>query len=142
MSSEEHPFRDPEKFPSHESGHEDEPDITYPEGGLAAWIVAIGSWCSMAAGLGLVNSVGVFAASLSTTVLSSSSVSAISWIFGIYVFVSYFCGLMIGPIFDARGPRVLLVVGSVCTLVGIFTFGVCTGASTFLPRFSFALQSI
>ena len=129
ISSEEHPFRDPEKSSSPEPGHGDGLEITYPEGGLAAWTVAIGSWCSMTAGLGLVNSVGVFEAALSTGLLSSYSASAIGWIFGLYVFLSYFCGMMIGPVFDARGPRVLLVTGSACTLVGIFALGICTGAS-------------
>jgi len=44
--------------------NQDDSEISYPEGGRAAWIVAIGSWCSMTAGLGIVNSVGVFQAYL------------------------------------------------------------------------------
>ncbi|TAQ91587.1 hypothetical protein B7494_g100 [Chlorociboria aeruginascens] len=111
-------------------------EITYPEGGLAAWTVAIGSWCAMTAALGLVNSLGVFQAYVSTILLPSSSANAIGWIFGLYVFVSYFCGLLIGPIFDARGPRVLLVAGTICTLVGIFTLSVCTEYYQFILALS------
>jgi hypothetical protein len=104
-----------------------EPEFTYPEGGLAAWTVATGCWCSMTAGLGLINSVGVLEAYVSTTMLPSSSSNAIGWMFGIYVFVSYFCGVQIGPIFDVRGPRELMIVGSICSVVGIFTLSLCTG---------------
>ncbi|GIC86316.1 uncharacterized protein Aud_002684 [Aspergillus udagawae] len=67
--------------------------ISYPEGGIAAWTVALGSWCCMTAGLGVVNSVGVLEAYVSTTLLADTSADSTGWIFGIYVFVSYFCGL-------------------------------------------------
>jgi hypothetical protein len=105
---------------------QDELPITYPEGGIAAWTVALGSWCSMAAGLGIINSTGVFQAYVSNTILASSSPNDIGWLFGIYVFVSYFCGVQIGPIFDARGPRELMLIGAVCLLVGTFALGQCT----------------
>lgn len=101
--------------------------FSYPEGGVAAWMVALGSWCSMTAGLGMVNSVGVLEAYVSTNILTSSSTNATGWIFGIYVFVSYFCGLQIGPIFDAKGPRGLILIGSIFLLIGTFTLGLCTG---------------
>jgi MFS family permease len=101
--------------------------ISYPEGGIAAWTVALGSWCCMTAGLGVVNSVGVLEAYVSTTLLADTSADSTGWIFGIYVFVSYFCGLQVGPIFDARGPRELILIGSVFLLVGTFTLGLCTG---------------
>lgn len=101
--------------------------ISYPEGGVAAWTVALGSWCSMTAGLGMVNSVGVLEAYVSTNILASSSANTTGWIFGIYVFVSYFCGVQIGPIFDARGPRGLMLIGSVFLLIGTFTLGLCNG---------------
>lgn len=116
------------------SGDDSEDEITYPEGGVAAWTVAVGSWCSMTAGLGIVNSTGVFEAYVSNTILSSSSANAVGWIFGIYVFVSYFCGIQIGPVFDARGPRELILIGTICLLVGTFTLGQCT--SELLSKFS------
>ncbi|KAI6304077.1 hypothetical protein MCOR31_007890 [Pyricularia oryzae] len=64
--------------------------IDYPESGLKAWLVVLGSWCAMMAGLGIVNSTGIFEAYVSNTVLSSSSTNAVGWLLGIYVFVSYF----------------------------------------------------
>ncbi|RAL10326.1 MFS general substrate transporter [Aspergillus homomorphus CBS 101889] len=111
-------------------------EFTYPEGGFAAWTVAIGCWCSMTAGLGLVNSVGFLEAYVSYNMLPSSSPSAIGWIFGTYDFPSYFCGVQIGPIFDARGPRELMILGSVCSLVGIFCLGLCTEYYQFILSLS------
>lgn len=119
----------PEEFFTTELG-ENEPAVyatSYPEGGRDAWMVAIGSWCSMTAALGMVNSVGVLEAYVSTNILTSSSTDSTGWIFGIYVFVSYFCGVQVGPIFDARGPRELMLIGTVFLLVGTFTLGLCTG---------------
>ncbi|KAF7344760.1 MFS general substrate transporter [Mycena venus] len=110
----------------HEIDEENVNLVTYPEGGLAAWSVAVGSWCSMMAGLGLVNSVGVFEAYMSTILLPSYSADAIGWIFGLYVFISYFCGVQIGPIFDARGPRELMFVGSICLVSSAFALSYCT----------------
>ncbi|KAJ6477837.1 putative monocarboxylate transporter [Mycena vitilis] len=110
--------------------------ITYPEGGFAAWSVAVGSWCSMMAGLGLVNSVGVFQAYVSTTVLRTYSPDAIGWIFGLYVFVSNFCGVQIGPIFDTRGPRELMFAGSICLVASTFALSCCTKYWHFILAFS------
>lgn len=32
----------------------------YPEGGLEAWLVVLGSWCAMTAGMGLLNTIGTY----------------------------------------------------------------------------------
>jgi hypothetical protein len=103
-----------------------EVDITYPEGGIAAWTVVLGSWCAMTAGFGIVNSTGVLQAYISNTILTSSSPNAVGWIFGIYIFVSYIFSVPIGPIFDARGPKELIFIGGICLLVGTFMLGQCT----------------
>ncbi|TLD11710.1 hypothetical protein PspLS_11796 [Pyricularia sp. CBS 133598] len=83
--------------------------IDYPEGGLEAWLVVLGSWCAMTAGLGIVNSTGIFEAYVSNTVLSDTSTNAVGWLIGIYVFVSYFGSIQVGPLFDAVGPRGLMI---------------------------------
>lgn len=108
-----------------------EADITYPEGGRAAWLVVLGAWCSLTASYGLYNTVGVFEASISRDILPDVSKSNVGWIFGIYAFVTYFCGVQIGPTFDAKGPRELLIAGSICTLVAIFALSTCTGGRYF-----------
>ena len=109
---------------------------TYPEGGLRAYLVVFGSFCAMTAGFGLINAVGVFQAYLSTNQLAGYSSGTIGWIFGIYIFLAFFCGAQIGPIFDAKGPRWLVFVGSILLVGGMF--GVAESKSTSLLQYMLA----
>lgn len=101
--------------------------IDYPEGGRDAWLVVFGAFCGLAASLGLYNTVGVFEAVVSKDMLPNVSSSTTGWIFSVYAFVNWVCGMQIGPTFDAMGPRALILAGTVCTLIGIFSFSVCKG---------------
>lgn len=112
----------------------DEEGNTYPEGGARAWIVTFGCYCGMFAAFGVMNTIGIFNSYISTHQLKEYDESTISWIFSIYIFLVFFCGLQIGPIFDARGPRMLMIVGSGFLVTSIFTLGVCTGRSFPLVR--------
>ena len=105
-------------------------EATYPEGGLRAYSVVFGSFCGMVAAFGLMNTVGTFQAYLSTHQLAHYSPSSIGWIFSLYVFLAFFCGIQIGPVFDAKGPRWLVVAGTMCLIVGVI--GVAESAGTFL----------
>ncbi|RAL02643.1 MFS general substrate transporter [Aspergillus ibericus CBS 121593] len=108
------------------NSHSADTKITYPEGGRDAWLVVLGAWCGLTASLGIYNTVGVFEAVISNVVLPNDSPSTLGWIFSVYAFVNWVCGVQIGPTFDAMGPRALIVAGTICTLVGIFTLSVCT----------------
>lgn len=101
-------------------------EVLYPEGGLSAWLVVLGSFCGMIASLGVMNSVGIFQAYLTSHQLSGYNESTISWIFSVYSFLSFFCGVQIGPVFDTYGPRFLVLAGSLCLLLSMFLLGVCT----------------
>jgi len=114
---------------------DDEEPTSYPEGGPAAWLVTAGSFCAMICGMGLVNSVGMFQALVSSSVLPEYSSQAIGWITGVFVFVSYFCGVQIGPVFDAYGPRGLMALGTVCVVGGIFATAECTEYYQFVLAF-------
>jgi len=92
---------------------------TYPEGGIAAWLVVFGSFTGMVASFGILNSVGTFQAYLSTHQLVNHSPASIGWIFSIFAFLTFFCGVQIGPVFDAKGPRWLVAAGSVLLFVGL-----------------------
>ena len=107
---------------------------TYPEGGLRAWLVTFGSFCAMFAGFGVLNTIGVFQAYLQDNQLRHLNESQVSWIFSLYAFLTFFCGLQIGPIFDAKGPRLLILTGSVLLVISIMLVGLCTG----MPRGSMA----
>ena len=100
---------------------------SYPEGGLRAWLVVLGSFSGMTASFGLMNTVGTFQVYLSTHQLASYSPSAIGWIFSLYVFLSFFCGVQIGPVFDAKGPRWIVVLGTICLLAGMVGVACSTG---------------
>jgi MFS family permease len=99
---------------------------SYPEGGLAGWGCVLGSFMGLVAALGMMNSVGVFHSYLAENQLEGFSESTISWIFSMYIFLSFFCGLQIGPIFDAHGPRWLVFAGSILLCLSMFLLGICT----------------
>lgn len=72
------------------------------------------------------NTLGVFQAYLSTHQLSMYEESEISWIFSVYSFLSFFGGVQVGPIFDAKGPRLLVFLGSVLLVASTLLLSVCT----------------
>ncbi|KAJ5287671.1 hypothetical protein N7478_003357 [Penicillium angulare] len=98
----------------------------YPEGGKEAWLVVLGSFLGLFGSLGLVNTIGTFQAYISSHQLKDYSSGDIGWIFGMYAFLVFFCGVQIGPIFDARGPRMLVLAGSICEMAFIILLGFCT----------------
>ena len=105
-------------------------ETTYPEGGLRAYSVVFGSFCGMLAAFGLLNTIGVYQTYISTHQLSSYSDSAIGWIFGICIFLAFFCGIQIGPVFDAKGPRLLILSGSICLVGAVMGVAESTSKST------------
>ena len=105
----------------------DDDKVTYPEGGRDGWLVVLGAFCGLTASLGIYNTSGVFSAVIAETILPEESPSTLGWIFSVYAFVNWVCGVQVGPTFDAIGPRALLIAGTICTTVGIFTLSVCTG---------------
>jgi MFS family permease len=104
----------------------DNDEVTYPEGGLAAWLVVLGSFAGLVAALGMMNTVGIYHAYIAEHQLRDYSESTVSWIFSMYVFLSFFCGLQIGPIFDAHGPKLLVIAGSILLCASNFLLGSCT----------------
>ncbi len=106
-------------------------EVTYPEGGRDAWLVVLGAWCGLAASLGVYNTAGVFEVVISKVILPKESPSTLGWIFSTYAFVNWVCGAQVGPTFDAMGPRALIIAGTICTLVGIFSLSICTGEISF-----------
>ncbi|QIW97035.1 hypothetical protein AMS68_002553 [Peltaster fructicola] len=119
--------------PTPTSVDKDAPD--YPEGGRQAWLVVLGSFASMTAGFGYMNSIGVYQAYLASNQLSTYSEGSIGWIFSMYVFLSFFCGVQIGPVFDSHGPKWLIAAGSACLLASIFLLSICTQYWHFMLAF-------
>ncbi|KAF2196345.1 MFS general substrate transporter [Delitschia confertaspora ATCC 74209] len=103
-----------------------EDETSYPEGGLQAWLVVLGSFCASVVAFGMMNTVGVFQSYLGENQLKEYNESTIGWIFSVYVFLAFFCGIQIGPIFDAKGPRMLILAGSILTCASMLLLGLCT----------------
>ncbi|EEP83026.1 predicted protein [Uncinocarpus reesii 1704] len=100
-------------------------EASEPKARLEASLVVFGSFCTVMAGLGLMNSVGVYQAWISTHQLDTVGEGKIGWIFGVYNFMALFCGIQIGPIFDKRGPRMLTYVGSIMLLLALVLLSFC-----------------
>ncbi|EGD98213.1 hypothetical protein TESG_05595 [Trichophyton tonsurans CBS 112818] len=98
----------------------------YPEGGLEAYLVVFGCFLCLFGSFGLVNTIGTFQAYLSENQLKDYNQSTISWIFGVFSFPIFFGGLQIGPIFDAKGPKGLVLVGSTLVIGSLIALGFCT----------------
>ncbi|UPX16734.1 uncharacterized protein EKO05_0007121 [Ascochyta rabiei] len=117
------------------SGPNDEEEIFYPEGGLEAWLAVMGSFCGMLSCYGYMNSISTYQAYLSTHQLRDYSDSSTGWIFSIYISLTFLCRIFVGPMFDAQGSRVLVLVGSALMMLSIMLMGVCTEYYQFLIVF-------
>lgn len=104
----------------------DDDGDTYPEGGPQAWLVVVGSWMALFGSLGLLNTIGTFQAYISKHQLADYSDGTVGWIFGVYACLVFFCGVQIGPIFDAKGPRFLIMGGSILTIAALVSLPFCT----------------
>lgn len=100
-------------------------EVRYPEGGREGWLCVLGSFTGLVAALGMMNSLGVYHGYLIEHQLRDYSESTVSWIFSVYIFLSFFCGLQIGPVFDAHGPKLLVLSGSILICLSMFLLGIC-----------------
>lgn len=127
------PLRDPaaDDTPTSEdiTENDSDDDREYPEGGAKAWFVVFGSWCALFASLGVMNSLGTFQAYISANQLAAYDDGTIGWIFSIYTFLAWFCGIYIGPLFDKYGPKWLVLAGSICLVGNMMLLGLCKGES-------------
>ncbi|KAF4568336.1 hypothetical protein EYR40_010261 [Pleurotus pulmonarius] len=97
-------------------------DGDYPEGGLQAWLVVFGSFLVYFSSFGIINSFGTFQEFYVREYLSSYSPTAIAFIGSLQITLLYVMGIIIGPIFDAKGFKYLYpigAVGSVASLVAL-----------------------
>ena len=101
-------------------------EVYYPEGGLQAWLVVLGSWCGLLASIGMTNIMGSFQNYISENQLSDYNESTIGWIFSLYAFLAFFCGIYVGPFSDKYGPRWSIFAGSMCVIMDMMLLGFCT----------------
>ncbi|EEH11688.1 monocarboxylate permease-like protein [Histoplasma capsulatum G186AR] len=96
---------------SHEGDSENcvdsKPNDFYPDGGVRAWAVAIGTAGVMFCTFGLANAFGVLQEYYASHQLSSASQSAISWIGSLQICALFSGALVGGPLFDRYGAKVI-----------------------------------
>lgn len=105
-------------------------ETEYPDGGVEAWTVVVGAWCAMIPSMGLLNTLAVLEAWLTEHQLKDVPKTKTAWIFSCYAFFLYFCGAQVGPVFDARDVRWLIVPGSVGIVVSLLLLSFSQGRST------------
>ncbi|EDN07412.1 monocarboxylate permease-like protein [Histoplasma capsulatum] len=83
------------------------PNDSYPDGGVRAWAVAIGTSGILCTTFGLANAFGVLQEYYASHQLSSTSQSAISWIGSLQICALFSGALVGGPLFDRYGAKVI-----------------------------------
>jgi len=102
--------------------HEDE---SYPDGGLRAWLVVLGSFSLLFATFGFQTSVGLFQLHWSLNQLKEYSPSQIAWIPSVFIFLSLALSIQTGAIFDRYGARYILMAGSIGYTATFFLLARC-----------------
>ena len=101
-------------------------DETYPDGGLRAWLVVLGSFFLLFVTFGFQASVGLFQLHWSLNQLSDSSPNRIAWIPSVFIFLSLALSIQTGAIFDRYGARYIILFGSVGYLLTFILLAQCT----------------
>ncbi|EJD00088.1 MFS general substrate transporter [Fomitiporia mediterranea MF3/22] len=97
-------------------------DAEFPEGGFRAWMVVLGSFLIYFASFGVINSFGTFQEFYISDFLSNYSATVIAFIGSLQITLLYVSGVVIGPIFDAKGFKYLYpigMLGSIAALIGL-----------------------
>ncbi|KAI7410524.1 hypothetical protein KC336_g12376 [Hortaea werneckii] len=84
------------------------------------WLVVGGSTALVWATYGLLASNGIFLSYWSANQLAALPKNTTAWIIGVHLFLNWVLTFPIGIVFDKQGSNILLVVGSVFYLAGIF----------------------
>lgn len=85
---------------------------------------------------GVINTSAVFQSYFLDNQLKEYSPSEVGWIFSTYLFVVYFVGLGVGPVFDQQGTGGLVFVGSSFMVASPFILSSCTGEMSMLSQFN------
>lgn len=109
----------------------------FPDGGLEANIVLLGSFIGLIADFGIANALGAIESYIALHQLAGVPKSTLGWIFSLHLGFMYFFGVFFGELFDKFGARPPMIAGTFFITIGLF----CTAESTkiyqFILSFSF-----
>lgn len=111
-------------------------DKEFPEGGLKAYSVVFGSFMGLIPVFGLINSMGAIESYLSKNQLASVKSSTVSWIFSIYLSISFFSCIFAGGYFDRNGSKNLIFFGTILYVGGLFALADCKAIWQFILALS------
>ncbi|RMZ76239.1 hypothetical protein DV738_g5040, partial [Chaetothyriales sp. CBS 135597] len=108
-----------------DSNDQAKPANDFPDGGARAWLVVAGGWCCLFCSFGWIMCMGVFQEYYDQE-MEEYSPSTIAWIPSMQVFLMFLLAPIWGKMFDNRGPRELLIGGSVLHIFGLMMLSLCT----------------
>ncbi|KAJ7881820.1 major facilitator superfamily domain-containing protein [Mycena olivaceomarginata] len=115
-------------------------EISYPDGGLRAWLIVLGAFFSTFSTFGYVNSWGqVFQTYYQLTLLKDSSSSAISWIGSVQIALTFGVAVWMGRLFDNGWFALPAACASVALVALTVLTGQCTEFWQFLLCQGFAI---
>ncbi|EHK26035.1 uncharacterized protein TRIVIDRAFT_63367 [Trichoderma virens Gv29-8] len=95
-----------------------------PDGGLRAWLVALGAGSIFFCCMGFSNTFGTFTQYYLTHQLSDRSPDDVAWIGSLSAFLQFFVGMVGGPMFDRYGTKVLHPA-AVVYIFGVMMLSLC-----------------
>ncbi|RMZ85800.1 hypothetical protein DV737_g383, partial [Chaetothyriales sp. CBS 132003] len=99
---------------------------SFPDGGLRAWLVVLGAFCSLIVSFGWINCIGVFQAYYETHQLREYSSQEIAWVPSLESFMMFVGGLWVGRVYDNYGPRYLMIAGTFLHVLGLMMTSIST----------------
>ncbi|SCU84582.1 LANO_0C01772g1_1 [Lachancea nothofagi CBS 11611] len=111
-------------------------ELELPEGGLQAWLVVFGSFMGLIPVFGIINSLGAIESYISKNQLVNESSSIVSWIFSIYLSMTFLSCIFAGGYFDRNGARAPLIVGTIMFSAAIVATASCKTVWQFILAFS------
>ncbi|KAF8920290.1 MFS general substrate transporter [Mucidula mucida] len=111
----------------------------YPDGGLRAWLVVVGTMASTFSTFGYVNAWGAFQSYYQDTILSDSDPSKISWIGSVQYSLILLPGLLTGRLFDLGYFRLPYFIASIVLIAATFLVAECKEYWQFLLCQGFAI---
>ncbi|KAI0823271.1 MFS general substrate transporter [Trametes gibbosa] len=101
-------------------------DSTFPDGGAAAWLTVLGAFLALFCSFGQLNSFGTFQTWYAEHQLNHLPPSTIAWIGSLQLWVFFFSGGFFGRLFDAYGPRRILIPGTLILVFGTMMTSIAT----------------
>ncbi|EGW30842.1 uncharacterized protein SPAPADRAFT_62710, partial [Spathaspora passalidarum NRRL Y-27907] len=109
---------------------------SFPDGGFRAYSVVFGSFLGLVANFGTLNSMGVIQTYVATHQLTDVPTSTVSWIFSIYLALSFANCVIVGPFFDVKGATWPLIVGTIMMFGGFMAVANATTVWQFILSLS------